>query len=678
MKSDEAEERFMPNYIDRRKFESESEYAQKFEPKAAEEKAQKKLPKNHRVNISRVNNFLGGAEQVQSSYAKKSTRHLNKEERDLVKLDKDLPDATIIGLALKHLDNIRSALGFQPTERVEFAPDPVIKKTKSGDRIVNVQQYYRGIPIFQMTRVVVLDKTGAIKYVDGSSISIPYDLDIQPKITLEDAMLAAAKYVASSEEEADSEAREETDRTEPEEPAKQKINLNTYRPKVLCRFSSTSQRAVLDKESFGEVIPIHLVFFYTGTEVRLGWQMIISTEDIMDQFSVIIEADDKTKDKKHPEVLFATSTASSLPAARGRVWTHNPEKNAGTNRIMTDFPRPIGDPIDPRVTLPSGFPIFWVRDNSDLAIGNNVIVLPEAPRGTIQDGILTFDPAQEQGPEQRALNAFYFCNLMHDFFYMLGFDESINLQQDNSTGNGSSGDPLEVTIFKKHNASLGKTISSVDGQKTRMRLFIGAFLDGETPRHSSLDAEVVFHEYTHAVTSRMVGGSLNNQPFELLESKGLSEGWSDYFALTVLNHDFDLELTTIMGWISDNKETGLRNRRYNDDFTARFGTEQPGPHGAVAKIGLAFNNTAHTVGEIWCAILMKMDRDLGKALGNKKRGHCIGWQIVFNGLLLLSANPTFAQARDGMIAALGELDIKPEERPTVEQTVRDAFAFFGL
>lgn len=663
----------MPKSIDQRQFGFDRASQQKFERQAAEEQSKKNLSKSHTVSIGSVSKFLGGAELVQSSYTKKSTRHLNKEERNQLKAHKELSDATIIGLALKHLQKIGRALGFRSNERPDFVPDPLVKKSKSGDRIVNVQQCYRGIPVFQMSRVVVLDRTGAIKYVDGSSVSIPYDLEIRPLVALEDAMLAAARYVASPDDQTGPSA------SGPAPDASQEINLHTYKPRVLCRFPTTSQRAVIDKESFGEVIPANLVFFYTGSEVRLAWRMIISTENMMDQFVVIIEADAKTQDRKHPDVLFGISTASSMADAKGAVWTHNPEKNAETKRLMLNFTKPLGrDPIDPRVSLPSDFPHAWVEDGSDQANGNNVVVLPSPARSTLVDGIRMFKPDVEQGPEQRALNAFYYCNVMHDFFYVLGFDESMNLQDENATGNGSDGDALEVTIHDGHGSKLGVTLSSVDGKKTTMQLLVGASLPSEAPRHAALDAEVVFHEYTHAVTARRVGASSNNQPFTTRESLGLSEGWSDYFALTLLNHDFDLDLTTIMGWISDREETGLRSHRYDDNFTSNTGTPVGALHKLAERILLPPFTTEHTIGVIWCAILMKMDRELRTVLGDKKRGHRLGWQIVFNGLLELGGDPTFRQARDRIVERLGELELTEDEHSRVKETVEAAFAFFGL
>ena len=41
----------------------------------------------------------------------------------------------------------------------------------------------------------------------------------------------------------------------------------------------------------------------------------------------------------------------------------------------------------------------------------------------LPDGSFQFAPADPSGDDQKLLNIFYFCNYMHDFLFILGFDE---------------------------------------------------------------------------------------------------------------------------------------------------------------------------------------------------------------------------------------------------------------
>ena len=659
----------MPDSVDKRDF----GYIRKFNLKDAEKKSQKKLSKTHQVSIKRTNDFIGGAERVQSTYTSQGTQYLSNVERHELKANNKLSDATIIGIALKHLQNIKSTLGFQPSENPEFVPDPRVKRPNTEELVVNVQQYYRGIPVFQMERVIVLNKLGAIKYVDGSSVSLPFDLDIQPVVKLEEAALRAAEHIGLPDRVANSPAPEP-------QPSRIASYSGKYNPKVICTFQSTAQRSVLDKDSFGEVIPAHLVFFYTGKDVRLGWHLTISTSDLMDQYDVIIAADVKIKGEPL-EVLYSESAVDSMSAARGLVWTHNPAANSGVRKMQV-FPQPLDEhAIQPLVVVPDGFPLPWIHDTDDVTDGNNILagdgLLVIPVRGVRQDGVLTFEPAEDHGNEQRVINAFYFCNFMHDFFFMLGFDESMNLQRRNTTATGIADDPLVARIIDSDDNRLGTTHTSVDGRKTNMSLFIGTSPPGEPVRHSALDAEVVFHEFTHAVTRRAVGRSLNTNPLRRPQSKALAEGWSDYFALTILNCYFDLDLTKIMTWVS-HSETGVRRPPYDDDFPRNIGVPDGDQGGAFAKINSFHFTEPHEIGKIWCATLMKMNRELITVFGDKTMGHRIGWQLVFNGLLKLSANPSFIQARDEIIGTIARLSLADDKKDEVRRAVLKSFAFFGL
>ena len=50
------------------------------------------------------------------------------------------------------------------------------------------------------------------------------------------------------------------------------------------------------------------------------------------------------------------------------------------------------------------------------------------------------------------------------------------------------------------------------------------------------DAEVVLHEYTHGLSNRRVGGGAG---LSALQSGGLGEGWSDFYALSLLSESSD-------------------------------------------------------------------------------------------------------------------------------------------
>ncbi len=55
----------------------------------------------------------------------------------------------------------------------------------------------------------------------------------------------------------------------------------------------------------------------------------------------------------------------------------------------------------------------------------------------------------------------------------------------------------------------------------------------ELGRLTAFDSSVVFHEFTHGVTNRLVGGRLYARALDATQSSGMGEGWSDYVACTI-------------------------------------------------------------------------------------------------------------------------------------------------
>lgn len=615
------------------------------------------LEGNHAVSAGRINPFTGSVENLQSANAASGFSALP----GLGPTDED-----IINRALEHVQLVAPALGFDPAHTPEYVPDPHVKKTSTGERVVNLQQQYRGIPVFQMERAVQFDQNGAIQNVTGVSVSLPPDLRTLPTVPIENAALAAATYLSTPSTTLDAWTQETIN-----DPA---VDVSNYQPRVLAKIPLPSQPLVLEQGPFAEAIPAHLVFFYQGQTTRLGWHLLISTPNFEAQYVIIIAADAQSEDEiKNPAVLYCQETMSHMSATpakiRGNVWTHNPGVNQA--RQVVDFPRPLADypirPVPP--TLPETFPFPWI--DSDQAVGNNTIAVlgntSNSVRGVSANGTITFDPAQPQGDEQKVVNIFYFCNFMHDFFFMLGFDEpSGNFQERNFSGQGRGGDPVVAHAHPGAVIGTANMLTRADG--TRGEMNMGLVVGSN--RHTAFDSDVVFHEYTHGVSNRLVGGKLDALALQQPQSKSMGEGWSDYFALTIQNHSLQQERTVLGDWVL-NRAAGIRLHPYDDNYPATYGDVGKPPYVEV-----------HNIGEIWCAALMKMNRDLGRAFGDKKRGHLLGWQIVVDGFKLTPANPSFLAARDGILQALDSQrrigKLSPDDFRLALRAVWGAFARFGM
>jgi extracellular elastinolytic metalloproteinase len=189
-------------------------------------------------------------------------------------------------------------------------------------------------------------------------------------------------------------------------------------------------------------------------------------------------------------------------------------------------------------------------------------------------------------------------------------------------------------------------------------------LVSSTNRHTAMDADVVFHEYTHGLTNRLVGGPMNTHALQTL----MGEGWSDYFALTIQNYIRDVDKAVTGDWVV-NKATGIRRAAYNDNY--------PNTYGSIAR-----TPEVHDIGEVWCATLMMMTRKARNAIEDTHGGYRICWQIVVDGLKLTPDNPTFLQARDAILKALdyrlAANWIPRSVYDRVRKAAWQAFAHFGM
>lgn len=309
------------------------------------------------------------------------------------------------------------------------------------------------------------------------------------------------------------------------------------------------------------------------------------------------------------------------------------------DRRAIDFPRPLADyPAIPIATLPN-FPRDWVLQDRTLGNTTNATLNNGSTSllGVLNNGVVSFNPENPFGDEQKLLNIFYFCNYMHDCLFILGFDELAgNFQNMNFSQSGVAGDPVRARAHSGAVFGTANMTTPPDGTPPVMNMGLVT----STNRHTAFDADVVFHEYAHGLTNRVVGGPLDFDSLGKLQSGGLGEGYSDYLALTLQNFFRQQEKVVVGDWVVSSS-AGIRRAAYDDDYPHGYGDLRLFPE-------------VHDIGEVWCAALMSMTRRIREALGDEK-GYRLSWQIVVDGLKLLSADPTFLQARDGILRVLESL-----------------------
>ncbi|WP_298898178.1 M36 family metallopeptidase [uncultured Psychroserpens sp.] len=590
------------------------------------------------INASNISGFTGTPEKIINN---------SKKEHD-----------SIINAGLDYLQSISPVMGFTFKGEAEFIPDPYITKTYGGSQVVHYQQYYRGVPIFQMGRSVQFTNKNVIQNVTGESIYITEDISLIPQLNTKEAFKVANNYML------DNRIYEYIDSWG----IKTNVDFNdtsNYEPSIIVKYSLPSEPTVLSQGPFASVIPSHLVVFFTGKAYRLGWYFVINFNQPPAQYDAIISADDKSS----PEVLYFHETSKYYPKGKGKVY----QFSGGIAPKRIKFPVDINDlavEIDGR--LPSGFPRDWIE--KDKTLGNNTIAVlgntSNSLKGKVVKSNIHFSPKDPNGDDQKVLNIFYFCNIMHDFFYLLGFDESAgNFQKINFNFVGPGNDPV---IAKAHKGKVNGTATMrtpVDGQSPEMNM---GLVEG-TGRHTAFDSDVVFHEFVHGVTNRLVGGKFNSRALEMPQSGGMGEGWSDYFALTFRNYFFNTEKNVSGDWVTGNSG-GVRSHAYDDNYPGTYGQIGKKPYTGV-----------HQIGEIWCATLMYMTRKLVVNF-NKHKAYNLAWQVIIDGIKLTSPNPSFLTARNSIIQAIDDLIVigkfksilNKSELIKAKSIFWEAFAKFGM
>jgi extracellular elastinolytic metalloproteinase len=550
-------------------------------------------------------------------------------------------------------------------EVLEWVPDPRVRVTSAGRSIIHLYQHYRGIPVFESMQTVVLpapsdDESAA--QIEGAHVPLPDGLPLSPDLDAPSALLAACRHLAPAIAAAGE-------------------RVTGHPPSLLAVLPLAATPTLLHKLPFEDPVRAHLVYFELTGEARLSWFVSLALTGTSGAWEVVVEA----AGPQAGRILRSRDVVSTASPARGSIWPYEPGDPDAPARRTVEFPVALSElpAVRPRAPLPADFPPPWVDHRG--TSGNNAEVKPFGGKllsGFVSDGVVVFAAGDAQGRDQRILNAFYWCNYLHDLFYLLGFAEAGgNFQKRNFTGAPRAGDRLQVRIVGRTQGD-AELVPAQDGSSPRMSL-------GETAagRHTSLSADVVIHELVHGVTNRLVGGSRVARPMsQSFQSEALDEGTCDWFALTVQNHarlGQGLPEKSVFGaWVADDTARGLRPHPYAG-YPFRFGD-------LAADSSL---RDKHAAGQVWCAALLEMNRRLGALLEDSRQGHELGWQAMVDALQATPMTPgsiTYLRMRDRILDAIAALGAAPPARadgspllPVVRRgeavaAARAAFAAFGM
>jgi extracellular elastinolytic metalloproteinase len=318
-----------------------------------------------------------------------------------------------------------------------------------------------------------------------------------------------------------------------------------------------------------------------------------------------------------------------LDAAQGTVYTEDP--GAG-GRTLVSF---VGDTVINTSAGWMGTSTVTTGNNVEAYLDTNADNAPDNNNGSglsvghasaaNQDFTFPFSTAVDPRTQQAAVvtNLFYFNNIMHDFSYTLGFTETSRNFQTNNFGRGGTGnDSVRAEAQDGSGTNNANFATPPDGQRPRMQQYL--FTAPNPDRDSSVDSDVVFHEYGHGISNRLIGNG--STALSGTQSGAMGEGWSDYWAITINNDG-------AVGEYVVNNAVGIRRAAYTVPAAA--------VHNSYADV-CAGGCEVHNDGEVWAAALWDLRTTLGKPTSDL---------LVLNGMKFTPTRPSMLNARDGILQA---------------------------
>jgi extracellular elastinolytic metalloproteinase len=183
----------------------------------------------------------------------------------VVSLDAEARQGDYVTRALQHLQRISPALGLAAEQSPEYLADPEQQTTSAGAVAVHARQAYKGIPIYEAAETVRFDPDGRLREVAGRSYTVVSDLPVAPTLSAEQALRAAARYLAES---GDGDATDPFGQPLAEPP----LDLSGFAPVRRTVGDDRPDRiTTFDAPPFPHAVTVALMWFPLDDGLRLAW-----------------------------------------------------------------------------------------------------------------------------------------------------------------------------------------------------------------------------------------------------------------------------------------------------------------------------------------------------------------------------------------------------------------------
>jgi extracellular elastinolytic metalloproteinase len=493
-----------------------------------------------------------------------------------------------------------------------------------GTHHLSFIQVADGVPVFSNGLKAHVAKDGRLIQVDGAPLpSLPSSAGTA-KITAAGARAAAVKDV-----------------------------FGTSAAKVVKTAAGTT--------TFSDNGTAKLVWFQSATGARLAWQ----TVEVDEGYVHVIDA-------ASGEVLYRQSTIASDTAD---AWTNYPGAPRGGKQQTTDITK-------------------WLPKNAPTLSGNIAHVysdvndndLPDAGEEVGPSGLgkwkyplvdfnaavgglcsaaypCSWDPntpnSWQVNRKQNAVQLYTFLGTWHDHLLSspIGFTRAAgNFEaRDGDAVQGQAMDGANTAdgLPDANHSDNANMNTPPDGIPPRMQMYLLNPGPDSIAGNTGDESDVVFHEYTHGLSNRLVVDAAGNSTLSRVQGGSMGEAWSDWYAEDYLI-DTGLEKDTrTPGEVRIGKywQAGGTIRTQGLDCpvgasatycpgtaAAGSGGYTYGDFGKISARGLE----VHADGEIWAETLW----DLRNAVGSKKAE-----ALVTRAMELSPNNPSYLDMRNSILAA---------------------------
>lgn len=260
---------------------------------------------------------------------------------------------------------------------------------------------------------------------------------------------------------------------------------------------------------------------------------------------------------------------------------------------------------------------------------------------------------------QNAVQVYWYLNDFHDHLLAppIGFTSAAGNFEgaDRVRGEVFDGAATDGGLPDPYHYNNANMFTPPDGAPPVMQMYLfrkDRFAPEWPSANAGDDASVVYHEYTHGLSSRLVTYPNGVSALNTWHAGAMGEGWSDFYAMDLLVErgaelDTSASGEVMVGrWI-----TGGRGIRYQSIDCAVGAGSGPCPGGfRTGPGGFTFGDygdiygepEVHADGEIWAQTLWDLREALGVSMARR---------LITRGMELSPSDPSFLDARNAIVQA---------------------------